>query len=113
MEHKNKVTSLQEFFDWINNSETCCVTEQDSDYFVVEAPNNADVYVHYDEDDGIEIVVAKTIEKLRDFDADERFTELWEPAFVAQNHFRPSQFIKMLQEDAETFRELAGDLAEL
>ncbi|GHT40086.1 hypothetical protein AGMMS49965_07820 [Bacteroidia bacterium] len=110
---EQKITCLQDLLDWINNSDVCTVTETGDDYFIVEAPNNADVYVHYEADDEIDDIVKKTMESLYDFDADERFEELWEPGFVSQNHFRPSQFIKMLQKDEETFRGLAGELREL
>jgi hypothetical protein len=111
MEQKNKITSLQELIDWIDNSNVCNITEKDEDYFLVEAPNNADVYVRYDEDDEIEDIISKTIETLRDFDADKRFTEYWNFEFAKQNGFTPLSFITMLKEDEESFRELAGKLS--
>jgi hypothetical protein len=51
------------------------------------------VYVRYDEDDEIDGIISKTIEALQNFDADERFTELWSKEFAEYNHFMPSQFI--------------------
>ncbi len=41
---------------------------------------------------------------------DERFMELWSVDFANRNHFKPSQFLKMLQEDEASFKELAGKL---
>jgi hypothetical protein len=35
MEQKNKITSLQELIDWINDDGKCFVSEQDEDYFLV------------------------------------------------------------------------------
>jgi hypothetical protein len=113
MEQKTKITCLQDLLDWINNSNTCVVTETGDDYFIVEASNNADVYVHYEEYYEIEDIVKKAIESFYDFDADERFTELWSKEFADHNHLLPIQFIKMLQEDEESFGELAGELREV
>jgi hypothetical protein len=113
MKKNAKITCLQELLDWINNSNTCHITEHDTDYFIVEAPNNADIYVRFEKYDDIEKIVKKTIEKLYNFDADERFMELWSVKFANQNHFLPSHFIKMLQEDEASLKELAGELREL
>ncbi|MDR0574317.1 MAG: hypothetical protein LBG96_09865 [Tannerella sp.] len=112
MEQKNKITSLQELIEWVDSRERCYVSEQDDDYFCIEAPNNADISVNIEEDDTIEDIVARTIEHLRDFEADERFTEWWSADFAKHNGFSPSQFLRMLQEDEASFRELADNLEE-
>jgi len=113
MEQKSEIKNLQQLFDWIDSSKTCYVTETGEDYFVVEAPNNADVHVHYEEYDEIDDIISCTIDKLENFDADEQFMELWSIEFANHNHFSPSQFIRMLQEDEETFKELAEKLADV
>ena len=47
---------------------------------------------------------------LESFDADERFMELWSNDFAERNRFKPSQFIRMLQEDEKSLKELADKL---
>jgi hypothetical protein len=110
MEQKNKIICLQELFDWIENSNVCLVSEKENDYFRIEAPNNADVFINIEKEDDMEDIISRTIERLDDFDADERFMELWSKEFAEQNHFTPSRFIKMLQEDERTFKDFAGEL---
>jgi hypothetical protein len=51
MKHINKITSLQQLIDWIDNSDYCTITETGEDHFIVETPNNADVYVRHAEYD--------------------------------------------------------------
>jgi hypothetical protein len=113
MEQKNRITSLQELIDWIDSGKNCCISEQDDNYFCIEAPNNADISVNIEENDSIEDIVARTIEYLLDFDADERFTELWSADFAKHNGFSPSQFLRMLQEDEASFRKLADNLEKI
>ena len=107
---ENKITCLTEFFDWIDNSKICCVSEKDDDYFYIETPNNGDVFINIEKDDNIDDIISRTINVLQKFDVDERFTELWNKDFAEHNHFKPSQFFKMLQEDEASFKELAGKL---
>jgi len=110
MEQKIEITNLQKLIDWIDSSENCFVSEQEKDYFNIEAPNNADVFVNIEKDDNIDDIISRTIERLQDFDADERFTELWSKEFAKQNGFRPRHFIDMLEEDETSFNELAREL---
>jgi hypothetical protein len=110
MEQKIEIKNLQELFDWIDDSKICCLSEKEDDYFRIEAPNNADVFVNLEKGDDIDEIISRTIEQLENFDADERFTELWSKEFAGHNHFKPSQFLKMLQEDEASFKELAGKL---
>ncbi|GHT66183.1 hypothetical protein FACS189452_01630 [Bacteroidia bacterium] len=113
MEQKNKITSLQKFFDWIDNNSSCYVSDKSENSFDIYAPNDAVWQINYENEDEISDIISKTISQLQDFDADEQFMELWSVDFANHNHFSPSQFIKMLQEDEETFRELARKLREL
>jgi hypothetical protein len=113
MEQNNEITCLQELYDWINNSNICVVTETGDNYFLVEAPNNADVHIWVEKDADINNIICKTIKQLEEFDADEQFMELWDVNFANHNHFKPSQFIKMLQEDEESLKELTGELRKL
>jgi len=113
MEQKNEIKNLRELFNWINNNKTCYVSEQEDDCFYIEAPNNADVFVNIEKENNIGDIIFRTIERLKDFDADEQFMELWSKDFAEHNHFKPSQFIRMLQEDEASFKELAHELKKL
>lgn len=112
MEQKTKINNLQELFAWIDSSKICCFEEISEEYFIIEAPNNATWQIQFEKDDEIDDIILKTIEQLEKFDADNEFTELWSVDFAKHNHFKPSQFIKMLQEDEASFKELAGKLRE-
>jgi len=113
MKQKTKITSLRELIDWICNNSDCTVFGIEEDNFTVEAPNNATWQIQFKTDDDIDAIISKTICQLEEFDADNEFTELWNVDFANHNHFKPSQFIKMLQEDEATFKELAGELADV
>jgi hypothetical protein len=110
MEQRININNLQELFDWINDTNLCYVVENDDEYFIIEAPNNADQHIWFEKNDDIDVIICKTITELENFDADNRFAELWSVDFANHNHFTPSQFIKMLKEDEETFRNLAWKL---
>ena len=109
----NKITCLTEFIEWIDNSKTCCVSERGDNYFYIETPNDGDIFINLETDDDIEDILCRTIELLGNFNADERFMELWSKDFAERNHFKPSQFIRMLQEDEASFKELARELRKL
>ena len=106
----NKITCLKELIEWIDNSKTCCVSKQGDDYFYIETPNDGDVSINIETDDNIDDIIYRTIKLLESFNADERFMELWSVDFAEHNHFKPSQFIRMLQEDETSFKELAREL---
>ena len=110
MEQKRQITNTEELVDWIDNSKICYVSEQEDYYFRIEAPKNADVFINLETDDDIDDIISRTIDLLEHFDADERFMELWSKKFAEHNHFTPSQFIRMLQEDEASFKELARKL---
>jgi len=109
MEQKNEIKNLQQLFDWIESND-CCVYDQEEDNFTIQAPNNADWQIQFDKDDDIDSIISKTICQLEEFDADEQFMELWSVDFAERNIFKPSQFIRMLQEDEVSFKELAEKL---
>ena len=112
MKQKNKIKNIQQLYDWINSSKQCLVVDEYDDCFILQAPNDATWHIKFDEDDEIEDVINKTISQLFEFDADEEFTELWCKEFAERNCFTPLQFITMLKEDEETFRNLADQLRE-
>ena len=113
MEQQIEINNLQQLLNWIDCSKTCYATEKGEDYFVVQAPNNATWQIQFDKDDEIDDIFSKTIKQLKEFDADNEFMELWSVDFAEHNHFTPSQFIRMLQEDEASFKELARELRKL
>jgi len=110
MEKDVKICDLKTLLEWIEENSRCYISEQDKDYFCIEAPNNADVYVGFVKGGDVHSLVDETITSLKDFDADELFTELWNYEFAKHNCFTPLQFITMLKKDEETFRNLAHKL---
>jgi len=106
MEQEVEINNLQKFFNWIEINSRCSVRENEKDFFRIATPFNNDVFVNIDENDDMNDIVRNTIEVLNDFDIDERFIELWD------NKFSPSQFIRILKEDEETFCNLADKLRE-
>ena len=110
MAQKIEIENLQQLLDWIDDSKICIVSEKGENYFLVEAPNNNDIYVRYDKCDDIDEIMSKTINRLEKFDTDNEFIELWSKEFAERNNFKPSQFLKMLQEDEVSFKELAEKL---
>ncbi|MCL8206278.1 hypothetical protein M5361_14155 [Ligilactobacillus agilis] len=80
---------------------------------IVEAPNHAsvtiDIYLN-DIDKGgkenkkVKIAMLNEIaDKIKCFDADDEFDEIWSYEFGKHNNFRPSQFLRMLLEDEDYF----------
>lgn len=46
------------------------------------------------------------IKAVYELDIDEFFNEVWSYAFAEHNHFKPRQFMEMLEEDNEYFEEV-------
>lgn len=83
-------------------------------YMTVEAPNHATIGVDINLNDWIlnkrvaeKIILKAIVERIRTFDADDEFDDLWSTEFGRYNGFRASEFIKMLQEDEKFFKECA------
>jgi hypothetical protein len=113
MEQKKQITNVEELVDWITTAHHCFSVDIEDNGLYVQAPNSSDVFVSIAENDEINDILSRTIERFDDFDADEQFMELWNADFAKDNGFTPSQFIKMLQEDEASLRELADKLREM
>jgi hypothetical protein len=109
METVKQVTNVEELLDYILE-QGFSIIEAEDNYFTVQCPRDASVTVMYEKGNDIEDIIAETITRFEDFDADEQFMELWSVDFAEHNHFKPSQFIRMLQEDEASLKELAGEL---
>lgn len=122
MEMAEKVMEIikniaEENYLWNRNSE---IYELDNEIFVsLEAGNHATVNVYFDldicEDSESDInllayIIYEIIHKLRKFDADDEFEQLWSVEFGKHNNFKPSEFLNMLQEDEEEFESTADKL---
>lgn len=87
--------------------------DDDGGQIVVEAPNHATVWVDIclnkldkENEKQAQVTILNTIaDKIKNFDADDEFEELWSYEFGQHNHFRPSQFIEMLLDDEDYFIE--------
>jgi hypothetical protein len=110
MKQQSKITSLQRLLNFIEDSGNFRILDKDENSFIIEAPNNATWQIQFEADNDISEIIYKTIDQLADFDADEKFTEYWNENFAKHNSFRPFQFITILKEDEESFRELADKL---
>jgi hypothetical protein len=114
MEQKTKITSLQELIDWFNDTDSCYISEQYDDGFVIATIDNSTLWqIDFNPNDSINDIIYETIKKLENFDADDYFTELWSFEFAKLNNFTPLQFITMLKDDEATFKELAENLADV
>ena len=83
-------------------------------YMTVEAPNHATVGLDINLNDwslnekiAEKIILKAIVERIRTFDADDEFDDLWSTEFGRHNGFRASEFIKMLQEDETFFKDCA------
>lgn len=88
-------------------------------YFDINAPKESSLFVEidfpdYDEEtdfeeyitDLLDLIDDKTIERCYEFDADEEFNELWDKS----SYYTAREFLEMLDEDEEYFKEFADDV---
>lgn len=88
-------------------------------YFDINAPKESCLFVEidfpdYDEEtdfeeyitDLLDLIDDKIIERCYEFDADEEFNELWDKS----SYYTAREFIEMLDEDEEYFKEFADDV---
>lgn len=99
-----------------NNSE---FFEQDNEIFArFEAENHATVGIWFDLDEleganSVEVlshILYTIIYRLKQFDAEEEFNELWSVDFGKHNGFSAFEFVEMLKADEEQFRNKADIL---
>mgnify|MGYP007022641280 CR=1 FL=1 len=85
-----------------------------SPYVSIEGPNHATLTVNVvDAEDTMGDVYAEAANRMEDFDPEEEFNELWSRQFGEHNHYTPSQFLAMLNADAEFFEERGDELRSL
>ncbi|WP_241964986.1 hypothetical protein [Staphylococcus simulans] len=84
--------------------------EGDSIFSVIEAPNHTTLHIQLNieelknEKSGLRFYIFNEYEKhINEFDVDDYFNELWSQEFGEHNHFTPSQFLKILEEDKAYF----------
>ncbi|MDW3023419.1 hypothetical protein [Ligilactobacillus salivarius] len=100
---------------WLDYNNAEIELQENELYMFVEAPNHATVGVSVDLTDLVlndkkmakKIILKAIAERIRTFSADDEFDEIWSAEFGRHNGFRPSEFIQMLQEDEEYFKEHA------
>lgn len=93
--------------------------EQENEiYASFEGENNSTIAIYFDLDlmedlNSVEIlsyVLNTIIYKLREFNADEEFNNLWSTEFGENNGFSPTEFIEMLKDDEDQFWDIASIL---
>ena len=104
-----QVSNVEELLDYILE-QGFSIIEAEDNYFTVQCPRDASVTVMYEKGNDIEDIITEAITRFEDFDTDEQFMELWSVEFAEHNHFSPSQFIRMLQEDEASLKKLAYKL---
>ncbi|MDQ7134595.1 hypothetical protein [Staphylococcus aureus] len=84
--------------------------EGDSIFSVIEAPNHTTLHIQLNieelknEKSGLRFYIFNEYEKsINEFDIDDYFNELWSQEFGEHNHFTPSQFLRILEEDKAYF----------
>ncbi|GHT18519.1 hypothetical protein FACS1894189_6520 [Planctomycetales bacterium] len=110
MKKSNEIQNVKELLEWIAAHSNFGVMDEGENYFYVQCPRDTSVSVRFENEDDINEIIFKTIERFEDFDADDEFTELWSHEFAEHNHFTPSRFLTMLQSDEKDLHELALEL---
>lgn len=72
-------------------------------FVTVEAPNHSTICTSFPKGSTETDLRRGLCDLMREFDADEEFDVLWSREFGAQNGYRPSEFMGMLQEDMAFF----------
>lgn len=90
------------------NSET--FVQGNNVFVTVEAPNHATIGVAVPNRTDRIGLARRLAYEMDSFDADEEFDELWSKEFAGRNHFTPSGFLRMLEEDQEYFDKTADAL---
>jgi hypothetical protein len=109
----DKITNVNELADWIYNNSNVDSPNVESNSIYIQGACDSSVTIDFEIDDTIDEIISKAINTLESFDADNEFMELWSVDFAKHNHFKPSQFIRMLQEDEASFKGLAEKMRKL
>lgn len=99
-----------------DNSELC--EQENGIYAIFEEENNATIVIWFDIDvmeelNSVEIlsyVLSTIIYRLRQFDAEEEFNELWSTDFGERNGYTAFEFVEMLKADEQQFHQKADIL---
>lgn len=81
--------------------------EDGSVYVTIEAPNSATMGFPIQSGATRKEALEEIIDYAEDFDADREFDETWSRDFANQNGFTPREFMSMLQEDQQFYRDTA------
>ena len=78
----------------------------------IEAPNHTTLNIQFIDDEiknleseFMSTYIKHAIKRIDDFDPEETFNELWSPEFAKHNNFSPFQFMDILKEDDQFFKE--------
>jgi hypothetical protein len=111
---KVKIENIEDFVEWINSyKEESFYCEIDTDSLFVECNYRSSMYIWFEEKDTIRDIILRAIEYFEDFRADNEFDIFLESGYVRQYAYTPSECIRMLMSDEESFHALAKELREM
>lgn len=119
----DEIIDILEWFNiendvFFNNSFVEYEAETERILSTIEGYNHTTVTVEFDKSD-IEamkqgniksVIVRNYLKRIDDFDVDDEFNMLWSHDFAVHNQFKPSQFIRILEEDKAQFEEIDYNL---
>ena len=108
-----KIKTIEDLQEWITSHSNFMIVENDTDRFIVQCPCDASVTIELAERNDFLKIILHTIACFEDFSADEKFDEWWSPAFVKDNGFTPSKFMRALMSDEQALRDFAQELREI
>lgn len=83
----------------------------------IEAPNHTTLNIQFIDNEieklkseFMSTYIKHTIKTIEAFDPEETFNELWSPEFANHNNFTPFQFVEILKEDEQFFKEEKDEL---
>lgn len=117
-----EITEIIDKLEWFNVENDICFNNSEV-YFddkelrilsVIEGYNHTTLTVEFDKKDiefmqrGYmkETILKRYLMRINDFDVDEEFNMLWSSTFAEHNQFKPSEFLRILEEDKSQFENI-------
>lgn len=119
MKNDNVIINLIDLIEDINecfglvNINSDVYKSKDSIVSIIEAPNHTTIPIQLNIEDlkdnrnnFISFVIKEYQISLESFDVDEIFNELWSESFGKHNNFKPSEFLRILEQDKAYFEQV-------
>jgi len=109
---KIKIENVEDLRDWVTSHHNFeCEMEDDS--LLIQIHLTSSIAIWFEEKDSIHDIILRTIEYFEDFSTDNEYNKFLQSDYVKQYGYTPSECIKMLVSDEESFHNLAKELREL